>query len=216
MSIRLTVTSVLAPAATPGPAQMNGTFDVRSQSVCLPQSPFLAVVITVVAPEHDDRVVGVRTGFQCVEHAAHHRIGVTHAGEVTVDRVIDGTQFDQFFVMLAFPVLLLLANLRWQVFQIVVFVRRQLDFRRVIQIEVLLRTVVRKVRGVDAARQEERLVVCRFSCSTAQLIRIVSAISSSFSLGIAPHSRKSPPVIFCPLVVNTCREWIGKGSFLAP
>ena len=27
MSIRLAVTSVLAPTATPGPAQMNGTFD---------------------------------------------------------------------------------------------------------------------------------------------------------------------------------------------
>ena len=40
MSMRLTVTSEVAPLATPGPAQTKGTFEVRSQRVCLPQSPF--------------------------------------------------------------------------------------------------------------------------------------------------------------------------------
>jgi hypothetical protein len=38
--MRLTVTSEVTPFAIPCPIQTKGTFEVRSQRVCFPQSPF--------------------------------------------------------------------------------------------------------------------------------------------------------------------------------
>ena len=52
----------------------------------------LAVVIAVVAPQDDDRVVGVGARRERVEDAAHHRVGIAHACEVAVNRVLDGAE----------------------------------------------------------------------------------------------------------------------------
>ena len=47
----------------------------------VPEMPFLnavffAEVVAVVTPQHDDRVVGVRASFECVQDTSDHSIGI--------------------------------------------------------------------------------------------------------------------------------------------
>ena len=79
--MRLTVVSVLFPFATLGPLQMNGTFDVRSQSVCSPQSPFDSR-----GRSRERRWWG---RFEGIQHAAYHRVGVAYASQISVNGIVD-------------------------------------------------------------------------------------------------------------------------------
>ena len=56
------------------------------------------MMITVIAPEHDEGIVGMRAGFQRIQYTADHGIRITYTGEVAMDRVIHGLQRLQLFM----------------------------------------------------------------------------------------------------------------------
>ncbi len=158
----------------------------------------------------------MRTRLQGVEHTTEHRVGVAGGSEVPVDRVLDRTHFDQLFVMQTFSVFSLLSRLGRKVFEVVVAHRRQVDVRRVVKVEVLLRTVIREMRRVESTSEKERLVVFLFELVDGPVD--ANRISHLFFFVVgdrSPLEKESGFELLSP-VVNARRERLRNGRFAAP
>ena len=118
--------------------------------------------------------------------------------------------------MQTLPILPLFANLRWQVFQVVLSNRRQLDVRRIVQIEILLWTIIWIVRRIETTRKEERLVV--FSLQLIDRPVHTNRVGDLFLVFVrdgSPFKKESGSELLA-FVINTCRKWLRNRSLAAP
>ncbi len=81
------------------------------------------VVVAVVAPQHNNRIVCIRPRLDGIEHAAQHGVGVGDAGQITEDRIFQRIQGFKPLVMRG-AVLLRFPHGRGQILQIVGLVGR--------------------------------------------------------------------------------------------
>lgn len=199
--------------ARPGPEErdIGSSFPQR----VFPPVAFLAVVITVIAPQDDDRVVGVRTGFERIQDASHHGVGITDAREISMNRVVDGLQVFQ-LLMNAGPRRLHLLNLRRQIVEITSLVRRQCDLSRFVEVEISLRAVVGIVRGINADAQEERLVVLFLQLFDSPVdANRVRHFLFAFVRDRSPLKKQAAGDLLA-FVVNAVWKWVGKRRSFAP
>src|SRR5210317_1857029 len=116
------------------------------------------MVIPMVTPKYDNRVVSIGTGLKGIENSAHHCIGVTNARKIAVNRILDRTQSFEFLVDTG-PRQLRLFYLWREVFKVIVPIRWKLNLSSVVEVKVSLRTVVGKMRRIDTNSKKEWLVV---------------------------------------------------------
>ena len=116
----------------------------------------LAQMPAVIAPQHDDRVVTIRSVFERIEYATYHCIGESDRRQIALNSLLPLVVFSdvrKVAIGTAF------FSSRRQVVQIVLFVsRRQLNVLDGERIEVLFRYKPRLMRSIDSASQKEWLI----------------------------------------------------------
>ena len=111
----------------------------------------------VVGPQHDDGVAGVGTFLQRIEHVAEHGVGKINRGEVCLHGRLPLLVFADVGEVTIWPAAFAFGR---KVIEVVGFVAGwQLDFIEREGVEIFLRHKPRLVRTINAAREEEGLVV---------------------------------------------------------
>ena len=59
---------------------------------------FFPVVIAMITPQHHNGIIGIGAGLQSIENPPHHGVGIAHAGQVSVDGVIDRIEAFELFM----------------------------------------------------------------------------------------------------------------------
>ena len=109
----------------------------------------------MISPQDDDGVVLVRTLVQGIEHVTHAGIGKGIGGQTGLHRFLPFAALpDVLYVTFAHA----FAG-SGDVVKVIWFVGRKYDVFEWMQVEELLRGIPRKMRQVDAATEEKRLVV---------------------------------------------------------
>ena len=111
----------------------------------------------MVGPQHDDGVVGLAAFVERIEHAAHLRIGESGRGKIPMHRLAPLAVLEHFRVVALRPGHLHAGGR--DVVEVIVRHVGKGQFFRVEQVIILLGHVPRQVWPVDAAGEEERLVV---------------------------------------------------------
>ena len=116
---------------------------------------FVADMIAVIAPEHDNCVFAIRAAFERIQNVSHASIREGTGREVALHGLLP--------LAVAFDDAKFLASHRSasgrNVLEVVFEIRRQLDLIERVHVEVFPRRVPLQVRPVDSACEKERLVV---------------------------------------------------------
>ena len=119
-----------------------------------------AKVPTVVGPHHDDGVVCLAAFFEGVEHSAEHVVGEVGGCKICLDGLLPLAVLD--YARVVFCGISHFDAGGWNVFQVVIEYRGNLDRIQRKAVEIALRYVPREVRPINTEREKERLVVLFF------------------------------------------------------
>ena len=168
----------------------------------------------MITPQHHNGIIGIGAGLQSIEHPPHHGIGIAHAGQVSVDGVINRIEALELFVDLG-AIGFHLPHPLGKIVEVIRFVWRKLDLLGVVEVEVFFRAIVGEMRRVDSRCEEERFVVFLSQLFDGPIDPL--GVGHFLFLVIRNWSplEEESAGYFLPLVVDAIRKRIGKRDLLA-